>query len=125
MKYQQKKNAKYIAPMVKPEKTLAEIREKERIEEAADRGPGMYPKIGKDFGEDITAKVDFGNKPKEAVNKNPGPGQYAVPNIELTKPRAYEARIFTYEDKKNELNDEFKHPEAGDYETHKRFGETS
>lgn len=32
--------------------------------------------------------------------------------------------IFTYEDKTNVLKDEFKHPEAGDYNTHKRFGES-
>lgn len=38
----------------------------------------MYEKIHKDFGESITTKVPFGSKPKDKVNKIPGPGKYDV-----------------------------------------------
>lgn len=78
--------------------SFAEMREHERVAEAANIGPGAFDGYTQThgFGTGLTVmQHGMGSKYKTVYNKNPGPGEYDVISpTRLTKERKYEAMIF-------------------------------
>lgn len=79
--------------------SFAQMREAERVAEAATIGPGSFDGNNHQFGWGMN-KVGMGSKYKDTKNTNPGPGEYDVVSpTRHTKERKYEAMIFKYDDK--------------------------
>ena len=98
--------------------SFAEMREQERVAEAANIGPGTFDGYTQAHGigtELQNMKHGMGSKYVTKYNKNPGPGEYDVISpTRLTKERKYEAMIFEYTDKDRKRPGESS-PEIGAY----------
>jgi hypothetical protein len=74
--------------------TYPEMRERERIAESANMGPGAHDGHLIPFGSDVHHKISMGSKYEFKPDKNPGAGTYdTTAAMKHVKPRAYEAMI--------------------------------
>jgi len=92
--YTAKKNKYKPQPM-----TYKELREKQKIAETANLGPGG-DSVLKPFGSDLKTKINFGSKYEFKPDNNPGFGDYNIESgMRLIKPKIFEV-IMSKEKKK-------------------------
>jgi hypothetical protein len=109
------KKKKYTVPM-----TYKELREKQKISENANLGPGSNY-VQKPFGSQNKSKMTLGSKVEFKPNNNPGMGDYNTESgIKMIKPKIFEVIIPKEVKKKTPIDAKKEEPanDPGKYDKH-------